>query len=56
MGRLKISKLTTGIEVVISAIAIAIVLTGISYFAPGMSVAISKQLTFNSINLIILIT
>jgi hypothetical protein len=29
MGRLKISKLTTGIEVVISAIAIAIVLTGI---------------------------
>jgi hypothetical protein len=51
MGRLlKISKLTTGIEVVISAIAIAIVLTGISYFAPGMSVAISKQLTFNSIN------
>jgi hypothetical protein len=56
MGRLLKLVLTTGIEVVISAIAIAIVLTGISYFAPGMSVAISKQLTFNSIILIILIT
>ena len=51
MGRfLKIQKLTNAAEVVIIAVGLAVVLTGVYFFAPGLRVAVSKQLTGLDIN------
>ena len=51
MGRfLKIQKLTNAAEVLIIAVGLAVVLTGVYYFAPGLRVAVSKQLTGLDIN------
>ncbi len=46
MGRiLKIQKLTTVAEVIVVAVALGVVLTGVYMFSPGLRVSISKQLT-----------
>ena len=46
MGRiLKQEKLTTLAEGVIVALGVAVLLTGVYFFAPGLRVAVSKQLT-----------
>jgi OOP family OmpA-OmpF porin len=51
MGRfLKIQKLTNAAEVLIIAVGLAVVLTGVYFFAPGLRVAVSKQLSSLDIN------
>lgn len=51
MGRfLKIQKLTNAAEVLIIAVGLAVVLTGVYFFAPGLRVAVSKQLSGLDIN------
>ena len=51
MGRfLKIQKLTNAAELLIIAVGLAVVLTGVYYFAPGLRVAVSKQLSGLDIN------
>ena len=51
MGRiLKVSKLTTFAEAAILVVGLSIVLTGVYYFAPGLRVSVSKQLTALDLN------
>jgi outer membrane protein OmpA-like peptidoglycan-associated protein len=46
MGRfLKIQKLTNVAELLLIAVGVGVVLTGVYFFAPGLRVAVSKQLT-----------
>ncbi len=51
MGRfLKIQRLTNAAEILIIAVGLGVVLTGVYFFAPGLRVAVSKQLTGLDIN------
>lgn len=47
---LKTKKLTTLAEAMILVVVLAVVLTGVYYFAPGLRVAVSKQMTALDIN------
>jgi len=51
MGKiLKTKNLTTGFEALILGVALALILTGVYFFAPGLRVEVSKQLTGLDIN------
>jgi outer membrane protein OmpA-like peptidoglycan-associated protein len=47
---LKTKKLTTLAEAIILVVGLAVVLSGVYYFAPGLRVAVSKQMTALDIN------
>ena len=47
---LKTTKLTTLAEAIILVVGLAVVLSGVYYFAPGLRVAVSKQMTALDIN------
>ena len=51
MGRfLKIQKLTNGAELLLIAVGVSVLLTGVYFFAPGLRVAVSKQMSGLALN------